>query len=254
MPFSRQYVDDFVRETQEAYNESSDLRTTSNWEQFNSTEHSDLDFIQVGRITGIPENIFSEDRAGLGYKTLAQDLTKPIWRGELMSISDEILDVTEEHDRVSTINELTHESLVSACRESNANHIFLPITDSYWDLAHQWHDENKGEYKDGGMYIYAGRSELKIHWLPTDRGYESVYLMDSEQLSVVQKRYEDTDTPGQIEGRAYTELNEMSRGQYLMNYFAESDGEEIDLLQRVVLWKNLDPEGAFRIDPQPHID
>lgn len=254
MPVSRQHIENFVRETQEAYNENSVLRTISNWEQFNSIEYSDLEFIQVGRITGIPENIFSEDRAGVGYQTLAQDLTKPIWRGELMSISDEIIDVTEEHDRVSTINDLTHESLVSGYRESNANHIFLPITDSYWDLAHQWHDENKAEYTDEGMCIQADRSEMKVHWLPTDRGYESVYLMDSDQLSVVQKRYEDTDTPGQIEERAYTELNENSRGQYLMNYFAESDGEEIDLLQRVVFWKSLDPEGAFRIDPQSHID
>ncbi|MFC7027856.1 hypothetical protein ACFQH8_10875 [Halomicroarcula sp. GCM10025710] len=166
-----------------------------------------------------------------------------------MAISDEIIDVTEEYDRVSVVENFTHDSLISAAHKANADRILLPISQSYWDIVHQWHDDHEGEYRDGDLHIRAGESELKVHWLPTDRGYESVYLMNSECLSVIQKKYEDTDIPTQIQDRAYPELNNLSRGQHLMNYFAEGETDEIDLLQRVVFWKDLEPEGAFRIEP-----
>jgi carboxylesterase type B len=256
MAFNDENVGRFVRETQQAYNEESQLRDISNWAEFDPEMHDndDLDFIQIGRITGIPRDIFSQNRIGLGYKTLAQDLTKSIWRGELMSISDKIIEVSGKHERTTTVENLTHKSIASASSRVNADQIFLPITDSYWDTVHQWHDENISEYKDNQLHIQAGHLDLRVHWLPTDRGYESVYLMNSDKLSIIQKIYEYADIPQQIKEHALDDLNEFSRGNHLMNYFAEGEHDELDLLQRVVFWHHLDPEGAFRIDPLSDID
>lgn len=241
-------IQSFVQQAQNSYQENSRIRDLSQWIEYDQEEHTGLEFVQVGRLTSIPKRIFDENRGGLGFKNLAQDLTEPIWIGEQLAIIDEIDEVVSNSGHANEVKELTYDELISAFRESNADHVFLPITESNWHTVHNWYDDGKGGYRDDSEYVTVGTSEIEIHWLPTDRGIESIYLHDSDGLSVVQKRGKYSQIPDQITEGAIESINQLSEERHLMCYFADRGGNEFDVLQRVVLWMHLDSDAAYRID------
>lgn len=240
----------FIQQAQNAYQEKSIIQDLSQWTEYKDESHKGLDFVQVGRLTSIPKRIFAESREKIGYKTLAENFTEPIWIGEQIAIIEEIDDVASDSNRSTEIARLTYDELVKAYRESNADHIYLPITESYWNTVHEWYNEDKGGYRDDSEYISLGPSELEVHWLPTDRGIESVYLLDSAGLSVIQKRGKHTQTPDQVAENALESINELSDEHHLMCYFADQGSDQLDVLQRVLLWMDLESDAAFRIDPE----
>lgn len=240
-------IESFVRQAQNSYQENSLVRDLSQWMEYDDREHCDLKFSQIGRLTSIPKRIFEESRGNLGFMNLAEDFTEPIWIGEQLAIIDEIDEVVSKSGQSKEIEELTYQDLVTAYRESNADHVFLPITESYWHTVHEWYDDRKGGYRDDSEYVSVATSDLEIHWLPTDRGIESIYLLDSTRLSVVQKRGKHSKILDQITEGAIESINELSEERHLMCYFADRDSNELDVLQRVVLWMHLHTDAAFRI-------
>jgi len=243
-------IESFVQQAQNAYQENSILRDLGQWMEYDDEKHAGLDFVQIGRLTSIPKRIFQDSRGNLGFRNLAKDLTKPIWIGEQLAIIDEIDQVVSESKRSEEVEELTYDIFKNAFRESNADHVFIPITESYWHTVHEWYDEEKGGYRNDTEYISVGTADLEIHWLPTDRGVESIYLLDSNGLSVIQKRGKHSQIPDQITDGALEDINRLSDERHLMCYFADQGNDELDVLQRVVLWMNLDTDAGFRIDPR----
>jgi hypothetical protein len=236
-------IKEFIKSAQKEYYENTVLKQVSKWQEY---EGQDLEYTQVGRLVGIEKEIFDQNPAGHGI--FVRDFTKPIWEGEKLAVIDEIERTISKDSKTELEDDLTYEAFISTCRTCSADHAFIPIKRDLWDTVHDWHHNGKGEYIDHNQYITTGKNNVRIHWLPSDRGLDSIYFLNSKKLSIIQKRGENSELPAQIKSRITNEMKEINQDEFLMTYVVEGEGEKYDILQRVVLWMNLDQGGASYLD------
>lgn len=262
LELNKDSIERFAEQLQEAYDKNSILSAICDVRTLDQAK-GDGDFFQIGRRTNFPYSIVS---SGIS-KVNANKIAKEIANGEKRFLLNNLEKAAEESqiDSTQIEGELTTKGLMEACQESpGADQILLPIVDEYWHTIHGWNafDIEKGSSRAEGR-IDVGSTELDVHWLPSQLGIKDVFLIDSDRVEVVQKRFGEPDPPQEI--NPTSKYNDIIDKHPFMIYFGsevihdeddEDFPEKIELVYRIVLSEPriVHQSAAHRLVSPPRIE
>lgn len=241
---SKNKVGQFAKQMQTAYDDESILSSICNVTVYSDKLHDNHDFIQIGKRTNFPVKIIRE---GMGMHISSQ-MTRSVAKGETRHIMDSLSDLADQESIYShSFDKLSIEVISEAINQvDNPDHIFFPMVDEYWEIEHEWSLEGIIEYRRDE----AGRSEiltvdgkeLEVHWLHPNLGIRDVYILNSDQVKLIQKRFNDAPRPEEIDPTS--KYDEVINKHPLMLYigsetFPDEDDsdfpEKVEIVYRVVL-------------------
>lgn len=229
--FDIEKVKTFREEIKEEYNDRTILDEVVTRELFDPEKH-DLEFFQAGFRTGLPMKFFTE-----GHLTVA--LSNDFARAVFVSERNHILiglKKEAESNGIPTIDidEFTPDEIRDAIEEvSSPTDVFIPAALS--DNLHSWISNDALDFDVTATYIETESSRVRIRWVPDKHGFENIFVVDSDRVSIVQKEERYADDVGFIDGIEECKLN--SPEDLLMTYFGRiSDKpEEFDFFVRTVI-------------------
>jgi hypothetical protein len=237
----------FVDDLQSQYRNVSKLSSICSLD-IKRSRHELLDnreYYQIGKKEKFPIDIIRDGMWQSVTTSMARQIAKGEERMLLKHLEAKALDgeieVLDEPDG-------SLESLNDAIREAvniveNPDHIFMPMTDEYWNLYEDWFDSLSIQFEEVGSdgQVTIGDENLTITMVHPSLGIKDTYIYNSGSVSVFQKTGDISDDPIMEWDEKFEDLN---RNQLLMAFFGtelnidkedENYQEKIDLLYRVVV-------------------
>jgi hypothetical protein len=240
MTYEIEQVESFVRYMIDQYEESTRLDSMADLVDYNEDKHEQRDYFQMGKRSNLPKRFF-EDEATL-TDPLAEQLVDAITTSEVIGFLSSIKNISEEKNQeVGTyeISEFTYESVIvnSFDYVYDPDFIFIPNSKDWRMEIHDWRSEGRVKSKDDGLYI-AGASDIELNWMPTKWDINEIILFNSEDIRLIQKRYQDVDSPEYIE--PVEDFDAAEDNDRLMVYLGKQfkdNPDEFELLARSIVSK-----------------
>lgn len=227
MPISYNQLNSFARDVVDRYNENTKLGEITNLEDYNEDQHQRRDFIQIGKRSNLPKDIFYEERA-TDTVMISSQFAKAIIIAEQKYILSYIQESVDDGTLDSyEADEFTFESIITPSFDTvyNPDYIFLPNDVRYRKSLLNWREDGFVKNRGDGQYI-AGAGDIKVEWMPSNWGFENAFLFNSQDISVVQKRYKDAEYPEGID--PVREFDGSEEDDRLMVYLGKEFPEEPD--------------------------
>jgi len=212
---------------------------------FDGVEEDDPDYYQIGRHTSLPVSLVEDGR----FRYVSETVGDALAEGEKTFLAERFDEVADEEGVERTVSGPS--SLVSKA-EAAVNEpdlVLVPRSERYDEIVAGWNEGGKIRRFGNSEYYVDEETESDL-WLHRFDGPESVFVLDTQKVSVVQKKGEATLRPTDFlyDGEAES-LND---GKSVSVYFGEEiypgDGEYeefFDLLYRVVLSEPVVKDGGL---------
>ena len=254
MSIDKHSLKDFAEEMQEEYEDRSLLSDLFTVRDFKGGKDSKLEYLQFGRRTGVPTNIFEQ---GVTLPT-ASSFIRSVVNGEKKFVLTDLAN-SADNERFGSKQikgELSPVDIELAVENTaGADRMFLPIADDYTDPVMDWVGEQRFSLSPEGK-LFVNGARLDIDRISSNYGIRDVIVANSSRVSVVQKRFEDAQSPKEMAfDKSLTFVNE---GEELMVYFGkkpepahiDSDfEEELEVMYRSVISQPvIDDGGVFVLE------
>lgn len=247
MVLNKQGVKEFVEEFHKKYREESELNELLEVMSFEE-EYDDLDYYKIGRRVGLPTTVINGSADPI---MIISSFVRRLRIGERNYVLRALDRLAEQNDINSIpIKDITKKSLNKWCSEvDRPDHLFLPLDTEYFREAPNW-GPNIPEYG------------LNVHWVPIDQNIKNGFLLNSSNVNVVRKNFNDTGAPDEFDHNS--DFDTFSKNQPVSLYFGkktfidrEQDKkyqEQVDFLYIVMLSEILtSSDGAVRLVPQKEL-
>lgn len=260
MSIDKQCLNDFAEEMQKEYKDKSLLRDLFTVRDFKNTKHSELEYLQFGKRTGVPTSIFEQ---GVTLPTTSSFI-RSVVNGEKKFVFTDLANSTgdERFGSKQIEGELSPDDIKLAVENTaGADRLFLPIADGYPEPVLDWVGDERFSVSSEGKLIVNG-ARLDINRVPSNYDIRDVIVANSSRVSVIQKRFEDAQSPKSM--KFDKSLSSVNQGEKLMVYFGkepesapiDSDFEEqIELMYRSVISQPvIDDGGLFVLEAPPDLN
>lgn len=232
MKIDEERIEKFTRIAINSYERDSIIDGAFDIHEFDEGKYGDLEYSQIVKRVLLPKRFFQENGSYVNSQ-IARDFSRAIYLGERNYALEKLKDYQQSSSVSSyTLDEFSFESLVSAlgCID-NPKTMFLPLY--FHEEVFGWVEKGKFNFRQGGEFLETPAGSVRLYWLPNDTGFENIFIIDSSESQIVQKRFGDLDM-GQID--TIDEYQFSSPSDRLMVYFGESeDQENFDFLIRSVI-------------------
>ncbi|ELY95131.1 hypothetical protein C483_02166 [Natrialba hulunbeirensis JCM 10989] len=259
MSIDKHSLKGFAEEMQEEYEDRSLLPDLFTVRDFKGRKDSKLEYLQFGKRTGVPTNIFEQ---GVTLPTTSSFIRSVVNGEKKFVLTDLANSAGDERFGSKQIEgELSPDDIELAVENTvGADRLFLPISDDYTDPVMDWVGDQRFSLSPEGKLVVNG-VRLDIDRVSSNYGIRDVIVANSSRVSVVQKRFEDAQSPKGMEfDKSLTSVNEEEK---LMVYFGkeiepapiDSDfEEEIEVMYRSVISQPIiDNGGVFVLEASPDL-
>lgn len=223
----------FIDVMNNEYSDNTVLRDFREVSQF--TDQTDIStFQQIGRRTSLPKKFFSQEDH-YNNSALARDFARSITQGESVYIAESCIDSAGSSVKLVENNRMPEfDVLVSAQRQlPDPDHLFVPIYKEYYDRVNDWIVQ-RGSFKGDYETINLGKSQLKVHWIPTNSEIKEMVVVDSGYLPIVQKYGGQSETPTGVEPiNKYSDISKNRK--VICDIGRDENPEKFDFVCRTVL-------------------
>ncbi|WP_324663606.1 hypothetical protein [Haloarcula sediminis] len=235
MSISTEKLEKFVQQLQEAYSEESFLQEYVERSSFNPEQHTEREYVQIGKRSNLPKRFFFEDEAVVN-QVLSNDFAKTIAQGEKRHILSTIeKQANSGHLSQVTVDDFEFDIIIEAYSEVyEPDYLFLPNNTEYRQTLFDW--QKRGHIETGYRTVAIGQSEIEIKWIPSKLEISGGFLFNSDSIEVVQKQYKDADRPDEADFMPGTDW--CSEEDFLMTYFGKKfngDPDEFDFWLRTII-------------------
>lgn len=256
MSVDKDVQEEFARQMQEEYHEETLLPEICN-RQFYSETDKNLEYVQIGKRTPIPVEVF---RQGI-LKPTTHPMARSIVTGEENFVLNDLVNAAEDGVIESAeMEELSYSMIEEAVeRVDDADTVFIPYADSYTTEVNDWLRE--GLSVSGGTQLQIQGNRLDIRRITPSFGIKDVLVTNSDEIDLVQKRAEDTSLPKGLD--VDDSMLYVNEGKDFMVYFdqetdlGEPDDEYdefLDVVFRVVISQPMpSSDSAIRLEAPAEI-
>lgn len=216
---SEESTERFIHSLRRAFTEASELNNICNVIDYSDAHNpEEREYIQVGRKTWFPKAIIENGISNFNAEQIGRRLADGEVDAVLSGLSE------QESIRSTSVDNLAVDEIISAVESiPSPDHIFIPSSDELWDSRWSWEDQGLVTYEEDSETLNIAGNQLEIHMLREESDIQDVYILDSDQVDVVQKTHDSALEPqGDEEWELYPQYNS---GQPFMMY---SDGEKTD--------------------------
>lgn len=242
-------IERFTRYLHSEYGKKSHLDEICDVENFGKDEqkYSSFEYTQIGKRILLPENVVNAD---FGLDHFSERIANVLQAGEKNHVFEE-LDKSASKGDIESIsaNRPTYNEFESWCnRVKRPDHLFLPLEDKYYSLVSDWIFEHGNIFTEIGPAVRFRDNLVRIHWIHSEERSDTGYLLNSDQIKLVQKWLDDSDDPEWMEFNK--QYKEFSRNRPLMIYINENPKKEdhneerkIELFCRTIVSEAMVNEG-----------
>jgi hypothetical protein len=229
--FDIEKVKKFRSETVEEYEDRTIIGEAVSKELFEPTKQ-DLSFYQTGIRTSLPKRFFTEGHATFALST---DFARSVFISERNHILTGLKKGTRTAQVQTTkISKFMPSKFRSAIEEVRTpTDVFIPT--AFSDSLHSWIGNDTFDFDVNDTYIETKKGRVRIRWVPDKHEFKNIFVVDSDNVSIVQKQEKNADNVDFIDEIEECKLN--SPDDLVMTYFGEiqDDPEEFDFFIRTVV-------------------
>lgn len=223
---ARGFVADFNR----TYEEKTELTRLCKVREYEDGDES-LDFFQIGRRAAVPTGLIDTGR----YRYVSDSAVGALCEGEKKFVVEKLNGIADDK-RIRTLD--VSESPIEEARRvvEDSDTVLVPRNETGDEMVARWEDGGRIRGLGEGKYVTSGEDveENTGVWLQRHGG-DDVFVLDSDDVTVVRKPEGDAEAPrfGHVE-----EYGELCHGSELGVYFGDgthADDGFVDVVYRVVV-------------------
>jgi len=211
------------------------------------TNYDSLEYYQIGRRVSVPVSLVEQGR----FRYVSETAGDALAEGEKSFLAERLDVLAEKNGWAKTTTDGS--SVVQTGRDlvGEPDLILVPRTGRFDTVVENWEkNDNLRKFGDSRYYLGEGQ-EATDCWIYRFNGLDSAFMIDTEVVSVVQKRGDMAETPSEFAYDVSAEsLNEDAPvsvyfGEKRYSNGDEDFGEFFDLMYRVVLSEPVAEEGGL---------
>lgn len=224
----------FAVDINRTYDEKSELKHLCSHSYYDGEE---AEFFQIGRHVTVPADLVETGR----YRYITDGVVGALCEGEKSFVVEHLAELAD--DGVPS-GEGTRPLDKAVRSVEDADTVLVPRSDAGDKTVARWDDEGRLHPLGEGTYVTYGDSDEDGCWVRRHDA-DAALILDSERVSVVQKRSDDTESPAFSEGYGSEDGDGNNVGVYLGDR-TDADNGFVDFVYRVVVSAPTVEDGGVR--------
>lgn len=213
----------FAVDINRTYDEKSELKHLCSHSYYDGEE---AEFFQIGRHVKVPADLVETGR----YRYITDGVVGALCEGEKSFVAEHLAELAEDGVPSGKGTRPLDKAVRSV---EDADTVLVPRSDAGDETVARWEDEGRLRRLGEGTYVTHGDSNEAGCWVRRHDA-DAALIVDTERVSVVQKRTDDTESPAFSEGYAPEDGDGNNVGVYFGNITHADDGF-VDVVYRVVV-------------------
>ena len=226
----------FAVDINRTYDEKSELKRLCSHSYYDGEE---AEFFQIGRRVTVPADLVETGR----YRYITDGVVGALCEGEKSFVVEHLAELVDKRGAPSEKDARPLDEAVRSTEDGDT--VLVPRSDAGDEAVARWEEE--GRLRRLGEGTYVAHDDETGCWLRRHDA-DAALIVDSERVSVVQKRTDDTEPPAFSEGYAVGDMDGNGDGNNVGVYFGDGgrDGY-VDIAYRVVVSAPVVEEGGVRL-------